>query len=82
MPVRLVLARACPEMVAMNDERLFLFVASFVDDGDATLLRGGLVNRSSRCRFKQPAFALLPNEVVNALCQRLSFLLGERRARQ
>ena len=38
MPVRLALACARPEVVAMNDERLFLFVAGFVDDRNAALL--------------------------------------------
>ncbi len=38
MPVRLALARARPEIVAMHDERLFLFVAGFVDDRDADRL--------------------------------------------
>jgi hypothetical protein len=38
MPVRLALTRARPEIAAMNDERLFLFVAEFVDDGGAALL--------------------------------------------
>ncbi len=32
MPVRLALARARPEIVATNDERLFSFIAGFVDD--------------------------------------------------
>src|SRR5947208_14637899 len=36
--VELFVARAGPEIVAMNNERLFLFVARFVDDGDAALL--------------------------------------------
>ena len=36
--IELLVARARPEIVAMNDERLFLFVAGFVDDGDAALL--------------------------------------------
>ena len=36
--VQLFVARARPEIVAMHDERLFLFVAGFVDDGDAALL--------------------------------------------
>ena len=35
--VELFVARARPEIVAMDDERLFLFVAGFVDDGDAAL---------------------------------------------
>jgi hypothetical protein len=36
--VELFVARARPEIVAMNHERLFLFVASFVNDSDAALL--------------------------------------------
>ena len=36
--VELFVARARPEIVAMHDERLFLFVAGFVDDRDAALL--------------------------------------------
>jgi hypothetical protein len=36
--VELFVARAGPEIVAMHDERLFLFVAGFVDDGDAAVL--------------------------------------------
>jgi len=35
--VKLFVARAPPGIIAMNDERLFLFVAGFVDDGDAAL---------------------------------------------
>jgi hypothetical protein len=35
--VELFVAGARPEIVAMNDERLFFFVAGFVDDGDAAL---------------------------------------------
>ena len=46
MPVRLALARARPEIVAMNDERLFFFVAEFVDDRDAAFLPG---NNQQRC---------------------------------
>ena len=38
MPVRLALARARPEIVAMNDKRLFLFVADLVNGRDAALL--------------------------------------------
>jgi hypothetical protein len=38
MPVPLALARAGPEIVTMNDEGLFLFVAGFVDDGNAAVL--------------------------------------------
>jgi len=34
----LFIARAGPEIIAMHDERLFFFVAGFVDDGDAALL--------------------------------------------
>jgi hypothetical protein len=36
--VELFVAGARPEIVAMNDERLFLFVASFVHDRNAALL--------------------------------------------
>src|SRR5256886_9359338 len=36
--VELFVARARPEIVAMNDERLFLFVAGFIDDRDAAFL--------------------------------------------
>ena len=43
MPVRLALARARPEIVAMDDEGLFVFVAGFVDDGDAALLSEGRI---------------------------------------
>jgi hypothetical protein len=35
--VELFVARARPEIVAMNDERLFLFVVSFVHDRDTAL---------------------------------------------
>ena len=35
--VELFVARTRPEVVAMNDKRLFLFVARFVDDGNAAL---------------------------------------------
>ncbi len=37
MPVRLALARARPEVVAVDDERFFGGLARFVDDGDAAL---------------------------------------------
>jgi hypothetical protein len=36
--VELLVAGARPEIVAVHDERLFLFVASFVHDHDVTLL--------------------------------------------
>jgi hypothetical protein len=36
--VELLVARACPEIVAMNDQRLFLFVAGLINNGDAALL--------------------------------------------
>ena len=36
--VELFVARARPEIVAMNDERWFLFVTRFVDDRHAALL--------------------------------------------
>lgn len=36
--VELFVARAGPEIVAMHDKRLFLFVAGFVNDSDAALL--------------------------------------------
>jgi hypothetical protein len=41
--VQLFVARACPEIVAMYNEGLFLFVAGFVDDGDAALLSEGRI---------------------------------------
>jgi len=41
--VELFVARARPEIVAMHNERLFLFVAGFVDDGDAALLSEGRI---------------------------------------
>ena len=42
--VELFVARARPEIVSMDNERLFLFVAGFVDDGDTALLadQGGM----------------------------------------
>jgi hypothetical protein len=39
--VELFVARARPEIVAMHDERLFLFVAGFINDGGAALLPNG-----------------------------------------
>ena len=36
--IELLVARARPEIVAMNDERWFLFVTRFVDDRHAALL--------------------------------------------
>jgi hypothetical protein len=36
--VELFVARARPKIVAMNNDRLFFFVASFVDDREATFL--------------------------------------------
>jgi hypothetical protein len=36
--VELFVARARPEIVAMNDERLFLFVADFICDRGAALV--------------------------------------------
>ena len=43
--VELLVARGRPEIVAMHDERLFLFVAGFVDDGDAALLSEGRIGQ-------------------------------------
>jgi hypothetical protein len=43
--VELFVAGARPEIVAMNDERLFFFVARFVDDGDAALLSERRIGR-------------------------------------
>ena len=36
--IELFVARARPEVVAMHDERLLLFVAGLVDNSDAALL--------------------------------------------
>ncbi len=41
MPVRLALARARPEIVAVNDERFLRSLARFVDDRNAALLTEG-----------------------------------------
>jgi hypothetical protein len=35
--IELFVARACPEIVSMNNGRLFLFVAKFVDNSNAAL---------------------------------------------
>ncbi len=56
--VELFVARARPEIIAMHNERLFLFVARFVDDGDAALLS------ERRIRQHHFVFAVLAGERV------------------
>jgi hypothetical protein len=41
--VELFVARTRPEIVAMHDERLLLFVAGFIDDRDAALFSEGRI---------------------------------------
>ncbi len=81
MPVRLALARARPEIVAVNDERFLEGLAGFVDDGDAALLAQGWIGqndvvfvmlRSERALgydrqagFQGPAARLGPDPALN-----------------
>ena len=66
MPVRLALACAGPKIVAMNDERLFLFVAGFVDDRDAALLSERRIGQDHL------VFAVFTTERVSLLVVRAS----------
>src|SRR6184192_2809839 len=57
--VELFVTRARPEIVAMNDERLLFFVASFVNNGHAALLSERRISQHHRirrvCRRARPS---------------------------
>ncbi len=56
--VELLVTRARPEIVAVDDERFFGRLARFVDDGDAAFFAEGRIGQDDL------VFAVLPGECV------------------
>lgn len=69
MPVRLALACARPEIVAIDDERFLRSPVRFVDDGDAAVLADGY----KRCQGhdRRPELALEKAGKFNGRCGNL-----------